>query len=763
MAWSLVNNTFLANRTTAGTSLTSAAVTNTVEVGNAHLILIALDNSGTGDGDNGEVTSVTDSAGNTYTKLGEFTNGNGSAGAGATASLWYSILTSQLTSGAGTVTANFSSRTAVAMMGWEATLTSPGQITVAGSLQTLANDAADPGSMTVGSLPSREYLWLRVIASESNDITGLTVSAGFTTMNLSRANTGTSNTSMIVRGEYIIATGTTKTSDPTLYSADHASLFIALQEDPLSATGTLAVTLDALTAAGTGTALVQGSAAVTLGGLTTSATGAVPAQGSASITLGALTLAGTGTVPSQGALSTTLGALALSGTAIAPSQGTGITALGALTVVATGAALVQGTGITALGALSVSGAGSVPAVGALAVTLGALATSGAAGVLPNLVGAVPTGLTIRTYDGASGAFIAEWTDVTDCDITFGENGPEQASIGLPKTADDGSLNPALDYRRTMPGMRGVLVEVDARGLDVAAGVGVPDVWLGRATSMPRGSDKPVVSVSCQGPHSWLDRETVPARLPFRGVAGRVFRTLIAEHPNALHLIPGDADDGPAVEVTLAGGSLWEAIGSLEEMTLGRAVFTAVPGAAALVADWRDQLAARDDVADRVVLVEGVNCEWDADCDLDAPLDTIAVAGRSFGDATIDGVVTARAPAGPVLGRLAALTAAVSSPVASTLAGQGGAQVRPDLGAASSLYSQADAALRGQLAPPQVASVTVTDESLWLKLRVNKIVETRFNDPLGIFAHALAEIKQITWGLAPERKCSLGVELWSVLE
>lgn len=382
---------------------------------------------------------------------------------------------------------------------------------------------------------------------------------------------------------------------------------------------------------------------------------------------------------------------------------------------------------------------------------------------PGLVGAVPTGLTIRTYDGLSGAFIAEWTGVTDCDITFGENGPEQASIGMPRRIEDGSLNPALNYRQTMPGMRGVLVEIDARGLDVASGIGVPDVWLGRAKSMPRGSDKPVVPVSCQGPHSWLDRETVPARLPFRGVAGRVFQALIGSHPNPLHLVLGDADDGAAVEVTLAGASLWEAIKGLEETTLGRAVFTAIPGAAALVAEWRDQLSQRDDVTDRVVLVEGVNCEWDADCDLDAPSDTMIVAGRSFGDSTVDGVVSARAPAGPVLGRLAALTAAVSSPAASTLAGQGGAQVRPDIGAAATLYSQADAAVRGQLATPQAASITVTDPTLWLKLRVNKIVETRFEDPLGIFTHALAEIKQITWGLVPEQKCSLGVELWSVME
>lgn len=235
MAWSMINSTFLANRTTAGTSLTSGAVTNTVEAGNAHIIAIALDNTGTSDGDNGEVTSVTDSTGaNTYNKLGEFTNANGSAGAGATASLWYSILASQLTSGAGTVTCNFSSRTAVAMMGWEASFTAGGVISVAGTLRKLANDAADPGSMTVGGLSSREYLWIRVIASESNDITALTVSGGFTTMNLSRANTGTDGTSMIVRGEYIIATATTQTSDPTLYSKDHASLFIALQEDPAS-------------------------------------------------------------------------------------------------------------------------------------------------------------------------------------------------------------------------------------------------------------------------------------------------------------------------------------------------------------------------------------------------------------------------------------------------------------------------------------------------------------------------------------------------
>lgn len=385
----------------------------------------------------------------------------------------------------------------------------------------------------------------------------------------------------------------------------------------------------------------------------------------------------------------------------------------------------------------------------------------------SLAGPVPSGLVVRTYDAATLAPVDEWINPTGCEIAFGVHGPEQATVTLPLRTATGALNPALSYRRLMPGNQGVLVEIDARGL------GIEDVWLGQALRIPRGSQKAALEVACEGPHSWLGRETVPARVAFDGSAGAVFAELIASHPNPLRLRLGDVDRGGPVKVSLTGASLWEAITSLEEMTLGRAHFTALPGGARLVADWRDQLAERDDGRGLVVLEEGVNCEWEADADLTPPFEAMLVAGRSFGDATIDGVMMARAPGGPVLGRLAALTAAVTSPVASALAGQGGAQIRPDLGALPSLYSQAEAAVRAQLCPPQVANVHVTDltPAFVRRLRVGKLVETRFrSDATGLFTRAVAQVQQMTIDCADSkslprqvRSVDLGVELWAVME
>ncbi len=230
MAFGAVGGAGLFQDTSAGTSITGT-VTATIEAGNVALVVVALDNLGSSDGDNSEVTSVVDSSGvNVYTKLAEWTNANGSAGAGATVSLWYSILTNQLTSTVGTVTANFSgSPTASAMIVHEFTIGAGNVIQVAGST-SLSNDAADPGSMTLSSLPVVEYLFVRGIASESNNTATITTSGSYTSLGRTVANTGTSSTSIGARGEFRILTSSSSTSDPTLFSADHANVFVALIE-----------------------------------------------------------------------------------------------------------------------------------------------------------------------------------------------------------------------------------------------------------------------------------------------------------------------------------------------------------------------------------------------------------------------------------------------------------------------------------------------------------------------------------------------------
>lgn len=231
MAWASAGQCLLAFDVSAGTSIVGTCGS-TIQVGNVGVALVAKDNAASSDGTgHNEVTSVTDSQGNTWAKAGEFVNANGAANAGATIAIFYCVVATELGIGVDTITANFSdSRLASAMIVWEYTVTSGAVVAVAGS-NTLANDAADPGSVAVSGLSSREYLFIRAIASESSAATLLTNTSLWFTLNRIVADTGVSSSSMGCRGEYRILTGTGATSDPTLFAADHASLIVALTED----------------------------------------------------------------------------------------------------------------------------------------------------------------------------------------------------------------------------------------------------------------------------------------------------------------------------------------------------------------------------------------------------------------------------------------------------------------------------------------------------------------------------------------------------
>lgn len=228
MAWAFIG-TDAAGTSTASSNSVGAIVLATMAVGRVVTARVAKDNVQTTDGDPSEVTSVTDTRGNTWVKAREFCNGQGGAAAGADVAIYYTVVTTQIEIG-DTVTANFSSSITSKSIGLDIFSIGAGStVSVAGGAD-LANDAADPGSVAVGSLASGEYLWIRAVASESNANTALTVTASHTVMKQGVANSGTSATSMGVRGEFIIATGTSDTSDPTLFSADHASTMVALLE-----------------------------------------------------------------------------------------------------------------------------------------------------------------------------------------------------------------------------------------------------------------------------------------------------------------------------------------------------------------------------------------------------------------------------------------------------------------------------------------------------------------------------------------------------
>lgn len=207
-------------------------------VGDLAVIVVAVDNNQTTDGDEGAVTSVTDSGGNVYSKAIEFCNGQGSAQAGATCSIWYSDITTAISAGTGSTTINFSnnaSRDASAITGWLFTKAA-GQTVAIAATNTLANDAGAPGSLNA-TTANIACLRIRGLASETNSVVAYTGTALWTQFNSVAANSGTDTTSMTVHAEFHISTGTSDASAPTwVVTEDHASAYVAFNETP-AATG----------------------------------------------------------------------------------------------------------------------------------------------------------------------------------------------------------------------------------------------------------------------------------------------------------------------------------------------------------------------------------------------------------------------------------------------------------------------------------------------------------------------------------------------
>jgi hypothetical protein len=217
----------------ASSSSWAPVTTGALTAGEVGILQVNFDNIGTAIGDNSEVTSVTDAAGNTWLKAREYTYSAGAAADGATVSVWYTKATSTLSSGAA-VTINFSGNTTakVALLN-SFTMGSGGSVTVTGSsVETQAG--ADPGSMVVTpSSGNREHLFYRAIAIE-NILSVSTQTASYTLLNESSSTGGGATTNIFGTGEWRIFTGSSDTSDPTYSAVDNVSVFIAFDAGELT-------------------------------------------------------------------------------------------------------------------------------------------------------------------------------------------------------------------------------------------------------------------------------------------------------------------------------------------------------------------------------------------------------------------------------------------------------------------------------------------------------------------------------------------------
>jgi hypothetical protein len=221
--------------TSANQSSTSITPDQTYSAGTtACILVIAVDNNQTTDGDEVAVTGVTDDAtapGNVWVKAREFTNGQGSSQAGATVSVWFSNISVAIGTG-NSITAAFSNNTSrdKSAMSLKCYSYASGSSIRPDFSNELANDGADPGSLNT-STTNLSHIRLRAIASESNSSTALTVTAGgWAAISQAVSSGGGSASNMGVRGEWKISTATGDASDPTLFNADHASVYVAFEE-----------------------------------------------------------------------------------------------------------------------------------------------------------------------------------------------------------------------------------------------------------------------------------------------------------------------------------------------------------------------------------------------------------------------------------------------------------------------------------------------------------------------------------------------------
>lgn len=231
MAFALRQQNLIVGNSKAGTTLALTVTTTSPAVGDLITVHVATDNTATTDTDGTEV-SVTDSGGNTYTRVIEKTNGQGAAKGGAEAAIFYCVVGTALTAGSSTITiTNANSGYARAAVGHLFSRDTSKTITVESTNVAVADGAASL-NVALSGLTSREYLWLGTSASESS--TAQVGSTNFTSgEGTSTTSGGGSAANMGVAGASHISTATGITYDADLTgtaTADWCSVIAALYE-----------------------------------------------------------------------------------------------------------------------------------------------------------------------------------------------------------------------------------------------------------------------------------------------------------------------------------------------------------------------------------------------------------------------------------------------------------------------------------------------------------------------------------------------------
>lgn len=175
------SNATLAPNAISKTGTTLALTTSrTAPVGSFIVVTIATDNSQTTNGAATQISGVTDSAGNTYSRAYEYCNSRGAAQGGAEIAVFTATVTTQLGSGGTITVTNANSayaRSAYAYVWSPASPNAGATLAVGGSTYAAGTGGLPAANISLSGLTRRNYLYLCLGAFETSTIVNFVQSA----------------------------------------------------------------------------------------------------------------------------------------------------------------------------------------------------------------------------------------------------------------------------------------------------------------------------------------------------------------------------------------------------------------------------------------------------------------------------------------------------------------------------------------------------------------------------------------------------------
>lgn len=228
MAITGVGNGGIVGSSTTSATWTAGLATTALADGDWLVLVVVTDNVQTTSGASSTHSMVGGSL--SYSKLGEWTNGQGAAGDGVTVSAWLARNLTGSKISTNNISMAFTGGVTERCANSYKFSAGDNLALVSGSVVGNTVDASTGfGSATISGLPSVERVWFRAAGKEANSTATLATTSGYTGLTSARSRNNAA--AVLTRSEWLISTATGETSNPSLSaSGDTAAIFFALSE-----------------------------------------------------------------------------------------------------------------------------------------------------------------------------------------------------------------------------------------------------------------------------------------------------------------------------------------------------------------------------------------------------------------------------------------------------------------------------------------------------------------------------------------------------